>query len=248
MKNKILTLILIFSLILTPIFSLTGCAFIDDTLSLTELKLENENLKEENKQLRQLLFDLMYPNGIINQTIVLKNIERSVNGEGDAIQVIESATVTINGGKFDGGQTPLGGAGNTAIWCNSENAKIIINDGIFTIKGLAEGDVGHIDLIYCTSGTIEINGGYFEGTDDTVWLLNCKDSNYIEGKASIIVKGGEFVNFNPANCISEGQNTNFVAEGYTVTTTIIDETKTIYKVIKIDESNNLPEEEITPEF
>ena len=34
----------------------------------------------------------------------------------------------------------------------------------------------------------------------------------------IIVKGGTFVNFNPADNTAEGAHTNFVAEGYKVVT------------------------------
>ena len=47
-------------------------------------------------------------------------------------------------------------------------------------------------------------------------MLNCYDANYKNGTAKIIVKGGTFVNFNPANNAAEGAGTNFVAEGYSV--------------------------------
>lgn len=151
----------------------------------------------------------------------LENIKITVLNEGDAITVKGVAQVTINNGTYDGGQTPFGGAGNTALWVKESTAKVVINGGTFICNGLAydeEGniDVGHIDLIYCSAGTIEINGGFFKGADDTVWLLNCKDSAYNENTAKIEVKGGTFVNFDPSNCVSEGVGTNFVAEGYEV--------------------------------
>lgn len=47
--------------------------------------------------------------------------------------------------------------------------------------------------------------------------MNCYDANRAGGTASIIVSGGTFVNFNPANCQAEGDGTNFVKDGYTVT-------------------------------
>ena len=44
--------------------------------------------------------------------------------------------------------------------------------------------------------------------------LNCYDANRKSGAAKIIVTGGTFVNFAPSNCKAEGENTNFVADGY----------------------------------
>ena len=52
---------------------------------------------------------------------------------------------------------------------------------------------------------------------DEYALLNCKDADYKAGTAKITVKGGKYKNFNPANNTSEGNGTNFVAEGYTST-------------------------------
>lgn len=48
--------------------------------------------------------------------------------------------------------------------------------------------------------------------------LNCYDANRKSGAAKIIVTGGTFVNFAPSNCKAEGENTNFVADGYKVVT------------------------------
>lgn len=220
--KKLVTLLLTLCLAIIPTISLTGCSFFDEAVDLSLIKEENRLLKEENAALKQeladLKFNVTFPDGVIREDIILNSVNRSVptDQEGDAIQVTDSAFVVINGGKFDGGQTPLGGAGNTALWVNSADAKVLITGGEFKIGGLAEGDVGHIDLIYVTQGVVEITGGYFEGADDTVWLLNCKDAFYKDGTASIIVKGGTFLNFNPSDCISEGEHTNFVAEGYTV--------------------------------
>ena len=61
--------------------------------------------------------------------------------------------------------------------------------------------------------------------------MNCYDANREAGTAKIIVKGGTFINFNPADCQAEGAHTNFLAKGYTVTS----ETKdgnTYYTVVK----------------
>ena len=71
-------------------------------------------------------------------------------------------------------------------------------------------------------GTLIINDGFFacepysDPTYGSEYLINCIDSAYKDGTAKITVKGGTFVNFNPANCKAEGAGTNFVAPGYTV--------------------------------
>ena len=53
--------------------------------------------------------------------------------------------------------------------------------------------------------------------------------------ANVVIYGGTFVNFDPSNNASEGQGTNYVAEGYTV----ISETKEngdIWYTVVYDES------------
>lgn len=212
------------------IASFSACGLtdaLDMTLELEELYDQVEELEAENEALKSevatLKFENMYPDHVIGgeDVVELLKVKIEVEGDGDAVVASDKAQVTINGGSYDGGQTSFGGAGNTAVWVKSADAKVVINDGYFYIDGLAvdeEGnkDKGHIDLIYCSAGTIEINGGYFEGADSDVWLLNCKDDSYADGTASIVVKGGTFVNFDPSNCVSEGEGTNFVAEGYVV--------------------------------
>lgn len=238
----------IFALVLSffALVTTSGCSVVDDAFQnaiyVGILEEQVDSLLEENvalkKELANLKFDIYYPNGVVGEDSVveLNLVDRSVVGDGDALTVVDNAQVTINDGYFDGGNTSFGGSGNTAVWCNGENAKVVINGGHFYIGGLAtndEGtkDVGHIDLIYCSQGTIEINGGLFEGADDTVWLLNCRDAQYKDGTAKIIVKGGTFVNWNPADCVSEGEHTSFLADGYVVVTIEVDG-KTYYKVVE----------------
>ena len=80
--------------------------------------------------------------------------------------------------------------------------------------------VGNIHAIYVFSGALTVNGGSFSVqqkfsvTRPDEYVLNCYDANYVNGTASIIVKGGTFDKFNPANCYAEGANTSFVEEGY----------------------------------
>ena len=101
-----------------------------------------------------------------------------------------------------------------AVWAK-ENGRVIINDGYFTNVGAKSAeDSEHFDLIYASGNAqVEINGGEFK-CETPKWTLNIKDKD--RTTASIVVKGGKFHGFNPANCEVEGPNTNFVAPGYKV--------------------------------
>jgi hypothetical protein len=71
-------------------------------------------------------------------------------------------------------------------------------------------------------GNVEIYGGEFiatpkgvePGTGNDYSALNVKNIDYQLGESSITVYGGRFYKFNPADNMSEGAHTNFVAEGY----------------------------------
>jgi len=83
--------------------------------------------------------------------------------------------------------------------------------------------IGNIHAVYVHSGTAIIEGGFYsvqqkypDASLADEFVLNCYDANRANGTAHIIVRGGTFVNFNPANCKAEGAGTNFVAEGYKV--------------------------------
>jgi hypothetical protein len=87
-------------------------------------------------------------------------------------------------------------------------------------------------LIYCYDGTINITNGTFRNDgEDMKFLLNCKDENYRAGTAKIIVTGGKFYDFNPADNSAEGEHTSFVPEGYHVETSQ-DGDSTVYTVKK----------------
>lgn len=92
------------------------------------------------------------------------------------------------------------------------------------------------ELIYCYAGTINITNGIFKNLgEDKTFLLNCFDTNYNNGTAKIIVTGGKFYDFNPADKSSEktpeGENTSYVPEGYHVEIST-DGESTVYTVKK----------------
>ena len=81
-------------------------------------------------------------------------------------------------------------------------------------------------VIYCVGGTINISGGVFRstGTEGSDFLINCQDAPREEDKAKIVVTGGKFYDFDPANNKAEGEGTNFVAEGYqSVASTVVED-------------------------
>ena len=100
-----------------------------------------------------------------------------------------------------------------AVWANGGD--VIIKGGNFYNNG------NNSDLIYASAGsTVKIYGGEFHanknegasGTKNQYPALNIKDKDRETTK--IIVYGGVFYGFNPADNVSEGSNTNFVADGY----------------------------------
>ena len=95
-----------------------------------------------------------------------------------------------------------------------DRSTVTIEDGTF---------IGNIHAVYVYEGTANIKGGFYAvqqkysvANKADGFVLNCYDANRTNGTAKIIVTGGTFVNFNPADCWAEGEHTNFVAEGYSV--------------------------------
>lgn len=79
---------------------------------------------------------------------------------------------------------------------------------------------GRTSVISVTSGVLYVDkeGGEFKLVDPDeygyVYLINCIDANYPR-RADVIIYGGTFHNWNPANNAAEGKGTNFCANGYT---------------------------------
>jgi hypothetical protein len=137
-----------------------------------------------------------------------------------------SSSLEING------EGTLRCANNYGLWNNSATGKIVINGGNVEAETHA---------VYAQTGVIEINGGSFKLTNAATadrdengnlrFLINCLDANYQSGKANIVVKGGKFYEFDPANNASEGPGTNYVAEGYHSVMSE-EEGKKVYTVVK----------------
>lgn len=107
-----------------------------------------------------------------------------------------------------------------------DGGTVVIEDGTY---------VGNIHAVYVYEGTAEIRGGkysiqqtYPEAAKAYGFVLNCYDENRENGTAKILVSGGEFVKFNPADCAAEGAGTNFVIAGYKSVASGTD----VWKVVK----------------
>ena len=98
-----------------------------------------------------------------------------------------------------------------------DGSELVIEDGTF---------IGNVHAVYVLEGTAYIKGGFYsvqqkysDASKADEFVLNCYDANRANGTAEIIVTGGTFVNFNPADCQAEGAHTNFVKKGYKVLAT-----------------------------
>ena len=117
-----------------------------------------------------------------------------------------------------GGSLTIKGAGTLQAKENDcfavdvqDGGTVVIEDGTY---------VGNVHAVYVYEGTAEIKGGKYSiqqlssNPDPYGYVLNCYDKNRENGIAKIIVTGGEFEKFNPADCAAEGAHTNFLADGY----------------------------------
>ena len=141
-------------------------------------------------------------------TLDLSERTLTASGSNGAIQV-KGGTTTITG---NGAVTAGLGSDNYSMAVWAANGNVLINGGIY--QNATDGSARGTDLIYASGNAlIEINGGTFIAAKPE-WTLNCKDADYKAGTANIIVKGGRFYKFDPANNNTEGPGTNYVAEGY----------------------------------
>ena len=182
-----------------------------DAAGLKDALVNGGNIKVDNS------FDAGNDTLAVNKDTVLdmngKTISNTADiwdeGKGDwsLISARNGANLTITGnGTFKAKE-------NDAMAVDVQSgATVTIKNGTF---------VGNVDAVYVEIGTAIIEGGHFSIQQlsqhgDYRYLLNCYDTNYKNGTAKIIVKGGTFVNYDPSHSDSENPQANFVAEGYSV--------------------------------
>lgn len=206
------------------------------SLTYAKFNITNENSKEL---------------GGVGEMTLMENITRSASlvspiaPAWNAVWKLNGKTLEVTGTPRSGvylnryysnlevnGEGTIRAEGAYGLWNNATSGKIVINGGNIEAQTHA---------VYSENGEIEINGGTFKLTNaDTAerdangnlrFLINCLDKNYKAGTAKIIVKGGKFYEFDPANNASEGPGTNYVAEGYHSVESLEDGKK-VYTVVK----------------
>lgn len=204
----------------------------DDHVCITSMKkyvsdlenevfqLKNDKLVAEIKALLSAGGDVVIEDNVDMDTAVVIEGEVNLNLNGKTISVSKDTAgdgvfrVTNGILTIDGNGT-INGVGNNdynmAIW--ADGGSVIINGGTITNEGAtATDDPTHLDLIYVKNGgSVEITGGFFRCATPK-WTLNKHDGT----ESTIVVKGGTFVNYNPAESETESPIANFVAEGYDV--------------------------------
>lgn len=224
--GRLLTDQVVFNIEIVPAFD--GDININEVSNITSLKSIFENGGSA-----VLTEDL-----VLDQTISVpagKEVTLNLNGKtiSNKTDLWNESTGSWSLLSVRGGTLTIKGAGamkgkdNDCYAVDVQNGgKVIIEDGEF---------VGNIHAVYVLEGEAEIRGGKFsivqtypQADKAYEFVLNCYDANRAAGTAKITVYGGEFVNFNPANCLAEGANTNFVAAGYK--SEKISEDPLIYKV------------------
>ena len=166
----------------------------------------------------KLLRDINTPeiSYMISRSLTIDLNGMTVTGSGyDAVFQIDNADakVVIKNGKVVAvEQSGSAGKYTMAIWASKAGCEVTL-EGLDVSQKITHTDDPKMDMIYASGGTITINSGNFvSGTP--AWTLNCNDTSYKNGTAKIIVTGGTFVGFDPANNKAEGEGTSFVAAGY----------------------------------
>ena len=212
-----------------------------DVASLkTALSYGGEVEIARDMELEAVVEDKTY-SGLVEQTTITNDTILNLNGKTIAVEHDETTdfgkaspvlmsvtggTLTINGNGDINCE-----AGNQQVYgINVFGGSVVINGGNY---------YGAITAVQVQKGSLEINGGFFDLAPTckslvpryAKYVVNCIDAAYKNGTASISVKGGTFVNFDPS-ANPEGENTSYVAEGYTVVSETKANGEVWYTVVK----------------
>ena len=167
-------------------------------------------------------------NEITSTVVVNKNITLDLNGKEitaaenvyPVIRIQEEAEVSVTGNGAITNATDyvfvLGAADGSSA------GMLAIENGTFH---------GATTVASVTKGNLAINGGEFSVEPyqgNYAYLINCVDTNYDNGTATVSIKGGTFHNWNPENNAAEGAGTDFCAEGYFA----VETSENVYEVVE----------------
>lgn len=125
-----------------------------------------------------------------------------------------------------GGIIALDGSNSFCFHINYHSADILIKSGTYK---------GQESVVYVEEGKARITGGTFSNTaisaeEGNTYFLNCYDANFASGKASIIVNGGTFIDYDPVT--QKADAGSYMAEGYT-TSKVVEADGTVKYVANI---------------
>ena len=236
MKRKsalILTLALVATLCICA-FAFTACgdkttAKVSDEAELKEALANAEitDIKLTDDIAITAVCDTTVGDGLAPSIVITRDVTIDLNGKTMSVAydadtsypntilmfTVDEADVVING---NGGTLTSEARENNSYGMN------IINGGSVTVNG--GNYYGSLTAFQVQKGTLTINDGFFDLApickeqvpQYAKYVINCIDSGYKDGTASISLKGGTFVNFDPS-ANPEGSGTTYVDEGYVVT-------------------------------
>lgn len=149
------------------------------------------------------------------------------------LSVMHGSTLTLDG---DGTVSAEAGANNSYAINVVEDSTLIINGGTY---------LGSMSAVQVEKGKAIINGGFFDlaptckkmAPDMVGYLINCINEAYNSGEASVEIRGGTFVNFDPSDN-PEGEGTSYVAEGYKVNKELQQSGEIWYTVVPEETAEN----------
>lgn len=177
-----------------------------------------------------------------------KDINFTAEKKGDLIVVNKDTTINLNGKKIDvdstafeediftvdGATLTLKGNGTiTGTDCfivsvnKTENSQVVVKDGTYKV-------VDSSTVIHAFGGKVTIEGGKFSNTQEagknygSKYLINKQDD--AKTTAQIVITGGEFTGFNPAQNEADGPSTSYVPENYKAVETA--QGSNVWKVVK----------------
>lgn len=165
---------------------------------------------------------------VVKEDTILKlNGKNIVGGQPDSPQMtgIDIAAITIENDAtltIEGEGTITGSEYGVYV----KYGKVIIKGGNISAGTSA---------VQVYDGTATIEGGEFSATKSNTYVINCIDACFKNGTAKVIITGGKFHNFDPANNAAEGPGTNFCARGYSTKTENNGDTYTIIPPITISD-------------
>lgn len=226
-KSKSLIAVLVLALILVPcMFLLTACGDEPENTEITSVEVSNYtelvNALKGDKNIVKLTENINLTSAlVVNRTVTLDLNGKTISNTADLwdttthtyalITVREGGNLTVTGnGTMDAKEN------DCFVFNVLDGAKLTVENGTFK---------GNISALQVQEGSAYVKGGSWSIKQLTTspankeydFMLNCIDANYQEGTAKIIVTGGTFAHFNPAQNLAESNlpnYTNFVLEGY----------------------------------